>query len=53
MESEAPAPSERDFRQRRIDHAEMLGGHKAEKQRRRELHAKRKFTRSIPPNVLI
>jgi hypothetical protein len=52
MDTEASPPT-RDNRQRRIDHAEMLSGHRAEKQRRRELHTKRKFTRSIPPNVLI
>jgi hypothetical protein len=52
MESEAPKP-ERDPRQVRIDHAEMLTEHHHRKIRRRELHAKRKFYRSLPPIVLI
>jgi hypothetical protein len=51
-ESEA-APPERDFRQRRIDHAEMLASHKARIARRRELHGKRKFIRKAIPTTLV
>jgi hypothetical protein len=52
MESEAPKP-ERDPRQVRIDHAEMLASHKARIQRRREWHAKRRFIRKVIPINLI
>jgi hypothetical protein len=51
--SEATSPPARDKRQRHLDHAEMLAGHKATKQRRRELHSKRKYIRSITAQTLV
>jgi hypothetical protein len=52
MESEAPKP-ERDERQRRTLHAEMLAEHHHRKIRRREWHRKRKFLNSVIPITLV
>jgi hypothetical protein len=48
--TEQPA---RDFRQRRIDHAEMLRTHRDLKQRRQDAHAKRRHIRSTIPITLV